>query len=274
MAYSLQKTASLTCDPTAKNRVWDFFAESNRTRPANRRQPQQPRRENRPSPTKTASGRPYWPSRDPIEEEGGINLYGFTNNNSINNFDSVGLSVVVTYEKITTRDLSAGQSFSPYPSAAPILTDPNADGVTIIELEIDVVCVCKDSGRPDQYFILKEYKSIKVIARIHLVSEQSISHDIGRNAFAVANEDAHADVLEEWSKDRNLAKDIDNAGRKHSKDGATTGNRHASDELCMTNNRASLFSNSAFKNSMQAAARKSKNLDRNKAHDWSKHKPK
>lgn len=33
-----------------------------------------------------------WPGRDPIEEEGGINLYGFVLNNPIIWFDSIGLS--------------------------------------------------------------------------------------------------------------------------------------------------------------------------------------
>ncbi|MCD4779257.1 MAG: hypothetical protein K8S27_01730, partial [Candidatus Omnitrophica bacterium] len=31
-----------------------------------------------------------WLNRDPIEEEGGFNLYSFTSNNSINNFDALG----------------------------------------------------------------------------------------------------------------------------------------------------------------------------------------
>ncbi|MGJ8697845.1 MAG: RHS repeat domain-containing protein [Verrucomicrobiaceae bacterium] len=33
-----------------------------------------------------------WPSRDPIEEDGGINLYAFASNNGINRWDYLGLS--------------------------------------------------------------------------------------------------------------------------------------------------------------------------------------
>ena len=33
-----------------------------------------------------------WPSKDPIEEEGGINLYGFVNNDSVNRWDYLGLT--------------------------------------------------------------------------------------------------------------------------------------------------------------------------------------
>ncbi|MFZ9937806.1 MAG: tyrosine-type recombinase/integrase [Luteolibacter sp.] len=36
-----------------------------------------------------------WPSRDPIEEEGGINLYGFVGNDGINRSDLLGLIVTV-----------------------------------------------------------------------------------------------------------------------------------------------------------------------------------
>jgi uncharacterized protein RhaS with RHS repeats len=32
-----------------------------------------------------------WPSRDPIEEEGGVNLYGFIGNDGVNESDVLGL---------------------------------------------------------------------------------------------------------------------------------------------------------------------------------------
>ncbi len=37
------------------------------------------------------SGRPVWPNRDPLEERGGINLYGFVGNNPSNATDPDGL---------------------------------------------------------------------------------------------------------------------------------------------------------------------------------------
>jgi hypothetical protein len=69
----------------------------------------EPRRENRPCAYKTASGIPYWPSRDPIEEEGGINLYGFLGNNSILWVDAFGLVQVRTPQSLT---LSAHVGFN------------------------------------------------------------------------------------------------------------------------------------------------------------------
>jgi uncharacterized protein RhaS with RHS repeats len=40
---------------------------------------------------KTVSGRHEWPNRDPIEEDGGINLYAYVENNPVNKIDPLGL---------------------------------------------------------------------------------------------------------------------------------------------------------------------------------------
>jgi hypothetical protein len=93
MAYFSTATAPERRNPTGKNRVWDFFRLSNETHPANHRQPAQPRRKIRPVPTKTVSGIPYWPSRDPLEEEGGLNLYGFVDNAPTEWIDPLGLAL-------------------------------------------------------------------------------------------------------------------------------------------------------------------------------------
>ncbi len=94
MAYFSTEPASEHRNVTGENRVWDFFPFSNRTHPANRHQFAQPRRKIRPTAMKTVSGIPYWPSRDPIGEAGGENLYGFIRNVAINTWDLLGQSEV------------------------------------------------------------------------------------------------------------------------------------------------------------------------------------
>jgi len=84
------KSAPERRNPTGKDCVWDIFRFPNETHPANRRQPAQPRRKIRSTAMKTASGIPYWPSRDPIGEQGGVNLYGFAYNIPIGWFDDLG----------------------------------------------------------------------------------------------------------------------------------------------------------------------------------------
>jgi len=78
-------------DLQPKNRVRRFFGShplrARRSAPA----ALQPRRANRPVPTKLASGIPVWPSRDPIEERGGENVYAFIGNSEVNSVDKYGL---------------------------------------------------------------------------------------------------------------------------------------------------------------------------------------
>jgi len=93
--------------PREKTVSGDFFVNANKSRRENRRQPLKTQQENRPSPSKTVSGvedtglyyygyRYYdpvtgrWPSRDPIQERGGLNLYGFVGNSGVVRFDVLG----------------------------------------------------------------------------------------------------------------------------------------------------------------------------------------
>ncbi len=103
MAYFSTEPASERRNLTGKNRVWDFFRLSNETHPANRRQPLQPRRKIGPTAMKTASGIPCWPSRDPIEEEGGESLYGFVVNDGVNRIDGLGDRLInVSHDNMQT----------------------------------------------------------------------------------------------------------------------------------------------------------------------------
>ena len=52
--------------------------------------PLQPRRKIGPTAMKTASGIPCWPSRDPIGEKGGMNLYEFVGNDGVDGWDMLG----------------------------------------------------------------------------------------------------------------------------------------------------------------------------------------
>ncbi|MEI6169301.1 MAG: hypothetical protein WCS52_19125, partial [bacterium] len=62
----------------------------------------------RPTAMKSASGIPYWPSRDPIGERGGLNLYGFVGNDGVNSVDYLGAAHLrlwyTTPQKITLGD--------------------------------------------------------------------------------------------------------------------------------------------------------------------------
>ena len=59
--------------------------------------------------TATASGIPFWPSRDPIGERGGLNLYAFVGTNGVNWIDILGLRPFDTAREAFDAAASAAQ---------------------------------------------------------------------------------------------------------------------------------------------------------------------
>lgn len=163
MGYTLSKPAPSKGDPTAKNRVWDFFGEPTKPRPQNRRQPQQPRRKNRPTATRTASGIPYWPSRDPIGERGGLNLYGFVNNQSISKIDNLGLLDV--NEELQSADETQAEWGEPSTPAG-----NNWMGWTSGSGTVDCNCSCPKEENEREYW----YASCSVTTEFTITLKRSL----------------------------------------------------------------------------------------------------
>jgi RHS repeat-associated protein len=84
-AYAAPKNAA---DP--KNRVGDFFYEDHASVGKNHWAKCLNTQEKSCYHYEAASGRSNWPSRDPIEERGGLNLYGFVGNSPANYWDYLG----------------------------------------------------------------------------------------------------------------------------------------------------------------------------------------
>ena len=81
----------LTCTPKTASR--EIFSYCVKTSQEKRSQAPELQQGNRLTTTKVASGIPYWPSRDPIEERGGLNLYGMVNNSLVSYWDYLGLEI-------------------------------------------------------------------------------------------------------------------------------------------------------------------------------------
>ena len=90
----IEKVRQGNPDLHEKNCVWGNFKTPNKTQSANRRQPLKTQQEKPTYAYKIASGRPIWPSRDPIEEAGGNNLYVFVGNDGLNTWDNHGLDFI------------------------------------------------------------------------------------------------------------------------------------------------------------------------------------
>jgi len=148
MAYFSTASAPECRNPTGKNRVWEILPLSSKTHPANRRPSPQPRRKLRPTATKSASGIPYWPSRDPIEESGGVNLYGFVRNDGVNKADFLG-KVAIADDVVVGGYLlgAAAAAYLATPSGQQMMRDLAAAAAAAAEATrcaaIKAACVAK-----------------------------------------------------------------------------------------------------------------------------------
>jgi hypothetical protein len=82
-----------------KNRVWGFSPERRFYQIGSRRQRPELRPKLRPTLTYFTPGMPHWPSRDPIGERGGLNLYGFVGNLAIGRIDMFGLTEIALFHE-------------------------------------------------------------------------------------------------------------------------------------------------------------------------------
>jgi len=87
-----------------ENRVWGVSPKRRVYQIGSRRQRPESRRNPCPTLTIFTSGIPQWPSRDPIEEEGGLNLYGFVGNDGVNAIDYIGFAMVTLTHRRTSAD--------------------------------------------------------------------------------------------------------------------------------------------------------------------------
>jgi hypothetical protein len=122
MAYNLTARASGKSAMRPKNRAWGFSRNGRALPLENRRRCPKPRRKSRPTPTIFTPGIPQWPSRDPLGESGGVNLYGFVGNDGVDRLDNLGLMkkgpcffrVCIKVDKSAYDWLSIGNSNSPF----------------------------------------------------------------------------------------------------------------------------------------------------------------
>jgi len=104
-SQTTQNRASRACARGLKTRVWGFCRKPPTRAGENTAQTAKPHRVAKAPPSKTASGMRYYgfryynpqtgrfANRDPIEERGGVNLYGMVKNNPVNYWDYLGLSL-------------------------------------------------------------------------------------------------------------------------------------------------------------------------------------
>ena len=109
-----------------------------------------------------------WPSRDPIEERGGFNLYGFVGNNGTNRQDLFGLNDAdddAVNKRLSSCTDSVKKVFDKASQTDPLLGTLFKKAKEFgCEHDIECVCCPKESGQAYQlnqtlYFCLREYEA-------------------------------------------------------------------------------------------------------------------
>jgi hypothetical protein len=86
-----RKTTPEASATRPENRAWGFFGDGAKRTWKIDPQVVETHSARTTTKTTTAPGVPYWPSRDSIGEEGGLNLYDFVGNDGVNGIDLLGL---------------------------------------------------------------------------------------------------------------------------------------------------------------------------------------
>ena len=140
--------------------------------------------------TINVSGISCWLSRDPIAEEGGLNLYGFVENDPINYIDLLGL---VEYDFQPHSPVGAPWSFSDVIPGA---------GQTVARKH-EIVCVCEQCQGASCYQIKCKfflYHHIYIHRRHQFVKEDVYGHEQRHVQSLLAEAAVIGSKLEEYEK--------------------------------------------------------------------------
>ena len=105
-----------------------------------------------------------WPSRDPIEEEGGVNLYGFVRNDGIGKWDYLGFKKGVStfkWDFPPTWDSSSWDLVKFNNAGGDVISDLGLRAATLrlfywgVIAKAEAKCYCEDSGKK---FLVADFK--------------------------------------------------------------------------------------------------------------------
>jgi hypothetical protein len=194
MAYNLTARASGKSVMRPKNRVWGFSRNDLNLPLESRRRCPEPRRKSRPTPTFFTPGIPQWPSRDPIEERGGVNLYGFVGNDGIGLVDFLGMLTTIEFaSQVKPGSYVPGKKAEVFPGG-PDKSNPHGSlGTVRFRYDVKAVCTPRDymiANKPCKWFTLKDI-NITVVLMIYL--PQGLSE--AQKKWSFLNEAEHSRII-------------------------------------------------------------------------------
>ena len=137
-----------------------------------------------------------WLTRDPIEEQGGLNLYGFCGNDAVNRVDRLGLKCLVLYHESTVPPggwLSSGPKYY-------------NGGLTIIKHRRLIVKSKDCSGGCFGYTATPTPQ----LCIIEVYFNPKLTENVAHQIYAHAHEDLHVENWEEYDEQvEQIKKEID-----------------------------------------------------------------
>jgi RHS repeat-associated protein len=169
-----------------------------------------------------ASGR--WPSRDPIGERGGVNLYGFVGNDGVNRWDLLGLKrkqgsvcISLCHSKIVkTGSIDEGYDIDTiadiyddiikpiFKGGGKFLTNGLTHGIDDVWLEFES-CECDTSADPitcDWKVIRREREHVLVSGAV--TSDKASFNGATGWLFREGAVEKAEEIIDQWKEDSNL----------------------------------------------------------------------
>ena len=190
-----------------------------------------------------------WPSRDPIGEEGGVNLFGFVGNNAINFPDYLGLEPeIVAGDAKSKYDLTNSLIVENFPGGS--YGGPTSDALALAVLKYDIapVCKCKNPDKKTKHYILDSLK-VTIYTEIHFKAAYDSDDE---KQFAIKKENDHVADYKTFAVDQLTKNAINAFATNKSKENSTT-NDYDSDSECVAGIKAELPKDMTLKNLAQAA---------------------
>ena len=128
-----------------------------------------------------------WMNRDPIEEQGGLNLYGFVGNSSIDDIDILGN----WFKQMDTQHVRS-------------LPGEKELGITPARAFIGAKCICDPKTGKWNTELVNYWVSAYIVVRTHLYANSSY-YQIADHSIkgTIAHEQIHVDNYKKWH-DKNL----------------------------------------------------------------------
>jgi hypothetical protein len=200
-----------------ENRVMGFGGKNDLGLLTTCRAAPQPRRENYDHRTETVPGIPFWPSRDPVGEKGGINVFASSTNDSVNRIDVLG-EVYTSYDypdhKTTPVQLvydpegrkDRGHTWYPERLGTCICNCPGLLGEPSYELTLIRINAAAPSFQDGSRTYEQTYghEQRHILSRIHLVAEKVVDPLWDEAPRFYQDKDAC------WNRARPLARDYQN----------------------------------------------------------------